>query len=325
MILAAGLGTRLAPYTDRCPKPLLPLFDVPLIEYGVRQVVAAGIRRIVVNTFHHGEQLEVFLEGLSRRLPERPEIHLSREAILLGTGGGIAQARSFFDGETLLVLNSDLFFDFDLSRLAHLHFERGAAATALLHEGTGFDRLRSTLVDDGGEITWIGPSRPEDPMRRVFAGVYLLEPEAYAPLRPVPSSVISGAFHPLLEGGRPVLGLVEEFCWRDLGTWESYWRFCLEVVGGPVESGLRSQMDACSPGTFSAPASASGVLSGSSYVGPAVTISPGAQVGPGSVLQSGTLVGPHQVSQIVSLPRSCVRGDLSRVVLGSDFEVSIAT
>ena len=242
---------------------------------------------------------------------------------MLGTGGGIALARPHFDGETLLVVNSDLFFDFDLAQLARRHFDSGAVATALLHEGTGFDRLRSTLVGEDGRITWIGPSRADDPARRVFAGIYLLEPDAYAPLRAEPSSVISGAFHPLLEGGRPVVGLVEDFCWRDLGTWESYWRFCGEVLVASAASGIRRQVAACSPGQFFPGGIPEGAISGPAYVGPGVNLAQAAQVGPGSVLQSGTVVGPHQVSQVVVLPGSSVGADLSQAVLGPDFQVSI--
>lgn len=323
MILAAGLGTRLSPYTDRYPKPLLPLFDVPLIEYGVRRVVEAGIQCIVVNTHHQCELLESFLRDLGERLPERPTIHISREPELLGTGGGLAKARPFFDGKTLLVVNSDLFFDFDLGRLARLHRDSGAAATALLHEGTGFDRLRSTLVNEAGQITWIGPSRSEDPQRRVFAGVYLLEPEAYQPLRPEPSSVITGAFRPLMESGRPVMGLVEDFLWRDLGTWGAYWRFCQEVLNAGTDSGLFGRVVGSTPGRFISAGTVRGPATGPAYIGPEVTIDPGATVGPGSVLHHAANLGPHHISHTVALPGSRIAADVERAIVGPTFQIPL--
>jgi mannose-1-phosphate guanylyltransferase len=324
MILAAGLGSRLAPYTDSRPKPLLPLFDVPLIEYGVRRVVDGGIRHIVINTFHHCELLESFLLDLAKRLPERPRIELSREAVLLGTGGGIAQARPQFAGKTLLVVNSDLYFDFDLAKLARLHRATSAAATALLHEGTGFDRLRSTLVDDSQRITWIGPSQPDDQKRRVFAGIYLLEPEAYERLQPEPSSVIAGAFHPLMKEGRPVVGLVDEFLWRDLGTWQAYGGFCREVLYSPADTPLRQQIARLSPGEFVAAGNISKTHSGPTYIGPQVTLDPAARIGPGAVLQRAVEVGPHKLQDCVVLPATQVAASCEGVVVGPQLEVPLS-
>jgi NDP-sugar pyrophosphorylase family protein len=156
MILAAGLGSRLAPFTDDTPKPLLPFFDVPLIEYGIRRLVDAGLREIVVNTWHCGEALEGFLEALPARLGPAVRIRLSREEVLLGTGGGIARARPFFEGRRLLVVNSDLFYRFDLAKLNRFHEARGAVATVLLHSGEGHEHLRSTATDGEGRLTDIG-------------------------------------------------------------------------------------------------------------------------------------------------------------------------
>ena len=89
MVLAAGKGTRLAPLTDKTPKPLLPVDGKPLIFHLLTQLQQAGVNEVVINTHHLGEQIEQALGGLD---PSGICVHFSRENQLLETGGGIKKA-----------------------------------------------------------------------------------------------------------------------------------------------------------------------------------------------------------------------------------------
>ena len=102
MVLAAGLGTRLRPLTERVPKPLVPVAGRPLIEHVLDRLVAAGVRRVVVNVHYMADQVE-------RQLAARRdvEIKVSREETLLDTGGGVANALPLLD-EIFYVVNSDI-------------------------------------------------------------------------------------------------------------------------------------------------------------------------------------------------------------------------
>lgn len=130
-ILAAGLGTRLRPLTDVLPKPLVPIAGEPLVERAVRQLVAAQVDDIAINLFHLGEQIAERL-GDGRRLGAR--ITWFREApAVLGTGGGLKNAEAFLrgGGDSFVLVNGDVWHDFDLAALRAAHRPAALATLAV--------------------------------------------------------------------------------------------------------------------------------------------------------------------------------------------------
>lgn len=115
MIFAAGLGTRLKPLTDRIPKALVRVGGKPLIEYVLKNLVAAGSKRIVVNVHHFANQIIEYLQqndfGVDIRVSDETEM-------LLDTGGGIKNATQFFNtSEPVLIHNVDILSNVDLRAL----------------------------------------------------------------------------------------------------------------------------------------------------------------------------------------------------------------
>ena len=115
MIFAAGLGTRLKPLTDRIPKALVRVGGKPLIEYVLKNLVAAGSKRIVVNVHHFANQIIEYLQqndfGVDIRVSDETEM-------LLDTGGGIKNAAPFFNtNEPVLIHNVDILSNVDLRAL----------------------------------------------------------------------------------------------------------------------------------------------------------------------------------------------------------------
>jgi MurNAc alpha-1-phosphate uridylyltransferase len=104
MILAAGFGTRMRPITEHTPKPLIPLAGRALIDHGIDRLVAAGVKRVVVNTHYKAEMMAAHLTA--RR---DVEIVLSHEETLLNTGGGVKKALPHL-GEAFYVVNADVFW-----------------------------------------------------------------------------------------------------------------------------------------------------------------------------------------------------------------------
>src|SRR5690606_36252165 len=110
MILAAGRGERMRPLTDHVPKPLLQVAGKPLIVWHIERLVTAGITEIVVNLCWLGEQIEQTL-GDGARYGAR--ISYSPEPQALETAGGIAQALPHFEGQPFLVVNGDVWCDWN--------------------------------------------------------------------------------------------------------------------------------------------------------------------------------------------------------------------
>jgi N-acetyl-alpha-D-muramate 1-phosphate uridylyltransferase len=154
MILAAGRGERLRPLTDTVPKPLLPVAGKPIIEYLVEALAQAGIKQLVINHSHLGEQI---VENLGDGSRFKVNIRYSPEPKgALETGGGIYRALSYLDSDPFIVVNGDIWTDYPFEHLpraidglAHLvlvenppHHPRGDFS---LHDGrvlcTGEPRL----------------------------------------------------------------------------------------------------------------------------------------------------------------------------------------
>jgi len=135
MVLAAGLGTRMRPVTERVPKPLVPVCGRPLIDHVIDRLVAAGVRRVVVNVHYMADLVERHLASRSD-----VEIRLSREDVLLDTGGGVANALPLLD-EIFYVVNSDIIWLdgklFALTRLARAFDPARHDARLLLQRTVG--------------------------------------------------------------------------------------------------------------------------------------------------------------------------------------------
>lgn len=124
MVMAAGLGTRLKPFTDRLPKPLLPLLGVPMGQFALDATGRAGVRRVAVNIHAHPEVSRARWPQLER--PGGFELMLSDESTqLLGSGGGVRTAASLLASAGSpgphFLLNADTLCDVDLLALAQEH------------------------------------------------------------------------------------------------------------------------------------------------------------------------------------------------------------
>ena len=124
MILAAGRGERMKPLTDHCPKPLLRVKGVPLIEYHIKKLAQSGIKDIIINHAWLGQQIEDYLADGSQW---QVNIKYSAESEALETAGGIIKALPLLGNEPFLIVNGDVFTDFNFNELPIL------AANTLAH------------------------------------------------------------------------------------------------------------------------------------------------------------------------------------------------
>lgn len=254
MLLAAGLGTRLRPLTDLRPKPIVPVANRPLAGFGMEHLASCGVEHIVANTHTQAELVESVLKAAC---PHDLSLRFSREASLLGTGGGLRKARPLFDdpGGPVIVMNGDTLFAPDLAKAVLEHEARGAVATMILRPTSDPERFGAIGIDAEGWVrALLGVPRAQPGHRALmFTGVHILAPEAWAEM-PESGCVIRTAYRRWVDGGAPVLGIVDESPWADLGTVSEYHRLNLELAAGSFAwPGLHPRAGCILPDGFDPP------------------------------------------------------------------------
>jgi mannose-1-phosphate guanylyltransferase len=214
-VLGAGLGLRLRPLTEDLPKPLVPIFQKPLITFAFDHLAAAGVKSFVVNTHHLPAAFETLLvDGRYRDLPVR----LVHEPVLLETGGGIKNVQPWLGTEPFIAYSGDLLTDLPLEPLLEEHLRSGNDVTLALRE-TG---LATNVAFRGGRVLDIG-NRYGQPGNYDYANVSVWSPRIF-------DRIPSGkkiSFIPILaewigKGGKIGGVLLNEGRWFNLGSPEEY-------------------------------------------------------------------------------------------------------
>ena len=210
MILAAGRGERMRPLTDVRPKPLLEAGGKPLIEWHLDRLAREGVRQVVINHAWLGSMIEETLGGGERF---GLDIRYSPEQRALETAGGIAQALALLGDEPFLVVNSDIYTDFDFSSLAYTaaQLAAGAALAHLVLVDNPPQHARGDFALEGGLVTDDGAHR------LTFSGIGLYRPQLFRGIPPGSRAALA----PLLREAmheRRVRGEHFTGCWVDVGT-----------------------------------------------------------------------------------------------------------
>ncbi len=228
MILAAGRGLRMRPLTDHTPKPLLEVRGKPLIVWHIERLVAAGIPDIIINHAWLGEQIERRLAD-GRRYGAR--LSYSPEAQALETAGGIAQALEFFENEPFVVINGDIWCDWDPAQAPGLAAGmRARAALACLimvdnpahHPEGDFELTAGGLLRDADR----NAARPA----LTFSGIGVYQPALFGALPKGEPAPLAPLLRKAMPDGR-VMGRKHMGSWVDVGTPERLAE--LDRGGGP--------------------------------------------------------------------------------------------
>jgi NDP-sugar pyrophosphorylase family protein len=205
VILAAGRGSRLAPLTDRCPKPMIPIGGKPLLEHIVRLLTAHGFDQLFINLHHLPEQIsEYFGDGSQWGA----SINYSREEHLLGTAGAVKNIFSSTN-EPILVYYGDNLCNVDIGALWRQHLKTQAWATiGLLWMDDPTTRGIVGLQADGRIDRLIEKPKPEQVFAdyQVNGGIYALDPAILPHIPPGPCDFAADIFPPLLEADHPLYG-----------------------------------------------------------------------------------------------------------------------
>lgn len=221
MILAAGVGSRLAPLTDSMPKALVPVGGKPLIGHVLDRMKSAGVTEFIVNTHHLAEQVEQYL---SARRAEGLRIEISREEILLDTGGGLKKASWFFnDGKPFLLHNADVLSEVAFPAL--LDFLKNSKADAALCVRQRESKRHLLFCDGllrgrekGKERFWAGPAR-DNALPLAFDGIHALTPAVFSFMKKEGPFSINDTYLAMAEAGKAIAAFrTDKYYWADIGT-----------------------------------------------------------------------------------------------------------
>ena len=215
VVLAGGKGTRLAPYTNVLPKPLMPIGNMPILEVLLRQMKLAGVDEVVLTVGHLAGLLEAFFKDgsqfglkISYSFVEQP----------LGSAGPLALVSGLQN--TLLVSNGDVLTTLNLRDLIAFHRSQGGIATIAMHRRQVKINLGVIQCNGGNEIVGYIEKPTRDYM--VSMGVYVFEPQI---LKYVPCNEyldFPDLVQKLLASGEKVYGYPFDGYWQDLGNPEDY-------------------------------------------------------------------------------------------------------
>ena len=210
MILAAGRGERMRPLTDRLPKAMIEAAGRPLIVHLIQRLARAGFAELVINVSHLGETIERQL-GDGAALGVR--IAYSREATALETGGGIAYALPLLGEAPFVVVNCDVYSDFDFARLraaADSLSERGGVAHLVLVDNPAHHRGGDFCLHQG-RVTAAGEER------LTFSGMGAYAPALFAAVERGTRCQLAALLQPAMARGE-VSGERHRGLWMDVGT-----------------------------------------------------------------------------------------------------------
>jgi NDP-sugar pyrophosphorylase family protein len=227
MVLAAGLGTRLRPLTNDRPKALVEVGGRTMLEITLARMREFGVREVIVNVHHFADKVVDYLKANANF---GMRIEISREDVLLDTGGGLKKAAWFFEesDEPFLLHNVDVVSTIDFRKMTELHLARKALATLAVQDRK---TSRYLLFDEGDELC--GRRAGEDGAPEffkaaegvqalAFAGVHIISPAIFPRLSEEGVFPIIPSYLRLASEGQPIVAFhADEYYWRDLGRPES--------------------------------------------------------------------------------------------------------
>lgn len=222
LVLAAGLGARLRPLTERVPKPLISVAGRPVVEPLLEWLAAAGVVEVAINTHWLPAALHDHL-GDGRRWGVR--LTWRHEETLLEGAGTLKALEAFWGDETVVVANGDSVVEVDLAAALATHRRHGAALTLVCADVCG-PLARPVTWDESGRLRGVRQWRLDDPAGVFwgeFTGVHLVEPEVWRrhilPRRPC--NLVGALIPRLVTHGVPVACHLTRGLFLDIGTPES--------------------------------------------------------------------------------------------------------
>ncbi|MBW2055059.1 MAG: phosphotransferase [Deltaproteobacteria bacterium] len=230
LILAAGFGTRLLPFTKNTPKALFPVAGRSLLHIIILSLQHAGCKAVIINTHHLYKKIDSYLARQKYAIP----VITRYEPEILGTGGAIKNVADFWDDHPFMVINSDIVTDIDLKKVYEFHLNHNYPVTLVLHDDP---RFNTVSVNKDGFITKFHDSTPlpSPPAsgpnihrfgkseKLTFTGIQVLDPQV---LERIPDNIFSNSidiYRELISENKKLCAFIsKEYYWKDVGSPERY-------------------------------------------------------------------------------------------------------
>jgi NDP-sugar pyrophosphorylase family protein len=227
MVLAAGLGTRLRPLTNDRPKALVEIGGRTLLELTLTRLASFGVREVIINVHHFADLVIQYLKSKDNF---GLQVEVSREELLLDTGGGLKKASWFFLqdparlDEPFLLHNVDVVSTIDFNRVLNVHNESRALATLAVQQR---ESSRYLIFDEQRELCGRRIGRDQDPelvrstpnlQALAFSGIHMISPRLLTNITEEGVFSIIATYLRLAGQGEKILAFrADEYYWRDLG------------------------------------------------------------------------------------------------------------
>jgi NDP-sugar pyrophosphorylase family protein len=245
MVLAAGLGTRLRPLTNDRPKALVEVNGRTLLEITLARLRDFGIRDVIINVHHFADNVEAYLKAHNNF---GLRIEISREDVLLDTGGGLKKAGHFFlddaasREEPFILHNADVISNIDFGEILKFHLEKNALATLAVQDR---ETSRYLLFDESLELCGrrVGhDGKPElvrpahDPQALAFSGIHVISPSFLTMMTEQGAFSIIDSYLRIAGQGEKVFAFrADEYYWRDLGRPEHVAQAAEDIARGTLQ------------------------------------------------------------------------------------------
>lgn len=228
VILAGGLGSRLAPLTDDCPKPLLPLGDRPILTHIIEELRSQGVTRFVLAVNHLSNMIVDYYDNGSRLDCFIDYVHETKR---LGTGGPLGLVDAATLSDPFLCLNGDILNDLDVGSLRDTHLARGWDATMVVRDFQYTVPYGVVETGDNGEMLSIHEKPTES--FQISAGIYMLSKSVLAAVPPNEEYDMPTLFGDVRRRGMHTGVHTHQGRWIDIGSMADYER-AKRIIEGPT-------------------------------------------------------------------------------------------
>lgn len=220
LILAAGFGTRLLPYTKKMPKSLFPIYGRPILDIIIRQLINAGCKNIKINTHHLHHMIQVFLNQQNYPIL----VDTRHETEILGTGGAIKNLADFKERQPFMVINSDILTSIDPAVVYAFHQSHGYPVTMVLHD---YKKFNTVTVDSTDFITGFNSDKTKNQInyhqQLAFTGIHVIDPSVLDLIPPKRFCSIIDVYREMIAKGLRIKAFtISNHYWKDIGTSSDY-------------------------------------------------------------------------------------------------------